>query len=130
MRACWSARKARDRGALEAMLDQTVELVGLHGYTLSGREAVIEAWLAEPAFDHLTLEATLHAVECVNERCALAIVDQTYRWRETGELAHTARMSSLYELRRTRIVRVTFYSDVDAARTAAAGLNSAAHVSL
>lgn len=112
------------------MLDRRVELVGLHGYRLSGREAVIEAWLTEPAFDHLTLDLTLHAVERVNRRCALAIVDQIYRWRETGELAHNARVSLLYELRRARIGRMSFHSSVAAGRAAAASLNSAAHLSL
>ena len=112
------------------MLDRRVEVVGLHGYRLSGREAVIEAWLTEPAFDHLTLEVALHAVERVNQRSVLAIVDQIYRWRETGELAHTARVSLLYELCRARIGRVSFYSNIAAGRAAAAALNSADRLSL
>jgi ketosteroid isomerase-like protein len=97
------AVKAGDFDAAEALLDDEVEVVPPSGRPY-GKTEVVSAWNG-PGFDHLDVTLDEREFEAADGGAVMR-AKQVFHWKEGGDVAYVRDLTTRYDIRGGRIVRI------------------------
>lgn len=102
-----------DHEAASELLDPAVVVVAPSGAETRGLDQVRAGW-GQPGYDHLVRSREWLAVEEQDGEVWAAARD-TYRWQDSGEVAHVRRWNARFTFRAGRIARIEASVESEAA---------------